>query len=131
AGASAAAGESRIGARIGGAARTDAASAPRQSPASASATAVGRVFVVCAGYTTCATPAASAIGSPPATRVVFFVATDGTPSWRTVSFEVLFVPFDGAKGAGLEPEPHPARTAAKRSGAARRTRSARYTQITG
>ena len=33
-----------------------------------------------AGYVASATPAASAIASPPATRVVFLVATTGKPS---------------------------------------------------
>ena len=72
--------DSRIGARIGAAISTDEAIAACQSSVGASVTAVGWVPAAAEGYTASATPAASAIGSAPATRVVFFVATVGNPS---------------------------------------------------
>ena len=63
----------RIGARIGALNSTDAASPVRQSLTSASTTASG----LASGNAASATPAASAIASPPATRVVFRLATTG------------------------------------------------------
>ena len=71
--------DSRIGARIGGAISTEAAIAASQSSVGASVTAAGWVPGAEDGYTASATPAASAIGSAPATRVVFLVASAGIP----------------------------------------------------
>ena len=72
--------ESRIGARIGGAMRTDAAIAACQSSVGASATAVGWVPGTVEGNTASATPAALAIELLPETRVVFLVASTGKPT---------------------------------------------------
>ena len=72
--------ESRIGARIGGAISTEAAIAACQSSVGAIVTAVGWVPATWEGKTASATPAASAIGSCPDTRVVFLVASAGNPS---------------------------------------------------
>src|SRR3954469_878007 len=71
--------EYRMGARIVVPASTDAATPMRQSRTSTSATAPGRVFTDRPGKTARAPPAASAIGSAPPTRVVFFVANAGKP----------------------------------------------------
>ena len=72
--------DSSTGALIGADISTDEASAACQSSVGATVTAVGWVPAAAAGYTASATPAASAIGSPPAIRVVFFVAITGMPS---------------------------------------------------
>src|ERR1700744_1264913 len=69
------------GAWIGGAMSTDAASAACQSAVGASATADGWVPGAADGNTATATPAASATGSAPGTRVVFLVAMVGKPSF--------------------------------------------------
>ena len=68
--------DSSIGARIGGAISTEAAIAACQSSLGARVTAAGWVPGAADGYTASATPAASATGSAPATRVVFLVASD-------------------------------------------------------
>src|SRR3954464_7581810 len=91
-----------MGARIVVPASTDAATPMRQSRASTSATAPGRVFTDGPGNTARATPAASATGSAPPTRVVFFVAKAGKPrlpaasDWLplapTVGVLVVFAP---------------------------------------
>ena len=67
----------------GGAIRTEAAIAACQSEVGASATAPGWVPGAADGYTASATPAASATGSAPGTRVVFLVAVTGKPSCFT------------------------------------------------
>src|SRR5450755_938308 len=72
--------ESSTGARIGGAISTAEATAACQSLLGAIVTAVGWVPGATDGYTASATPAASAVGSLPGTRVVFLVATEGKPS---------------------------------------------------
>ena len=72
--------ESSTGAWMGGAISTDAAIAACQSSVGASVTAVGWVPAPTDGNTATATPAASATGSAPGTRVVFLVATVGKPS---------------------------------------------------
>src|SRR6185437_6013223 len=70
----------RIGASIGRPTSTAAAIPVCQALTSARITAAGRVSGVRAGYVASAAPAASAIGSAPAIRVVFLVATTGKPS---------------------------------------------------
>ena len=75
--------DSSSGARIGGAISTAEAIAACQSPVDASATAVGWVPGAADGNTARATPAASAAGSAPGTRVVFLVARAGKPSFCT------------------------------------------------
>src|SRR5947209_5016536 len=91
---------SRMAAWIGAAASADAAIPPCQSPESTSATAGGRVCGLVAGKTALATPAASAVGSLPATRVVFFVAVVGNPSWFAAFLSPdLAPPAGGADGA--------------------------------
>src|SRR5947209_946044 len=61
--------ERRTGARIGDAISTDAAIAASQSSVGAIVTTFGWLPGAAEGYTASATPAASATGSPPATRV--------------------------------------------------------------
>src|SRR5947209_11587487 len=91
---------SRIAAWIGAAASADAAIPPCQSPESTSATAGGRVCGLVEGNAAPATPAASAVGSLPATRVVFFVAVVGNPSWFAAFLSPdLAPPAGGADGA--------------------------------
>src|SRR5919198_1888611 len=72
----------RIGARMGALMNTAAATPARQSPESTRVTAGGRVVAEVPEYTAWATPAASAVGSAPPTRVVFLVAKPGNPSSR-------------------------------------------------
>src|SRR5205823_1345729 len=60
--------------------RPDAATPDCQSPESTSATARGRALDSAGVKTAWATAAASAVGSAPPTRVVFFVANCGKPS---------------------------------------------------
>src|SRR4051794_14235668 len=76
----------RIGAWIGDDISTEAASAARQSWTSTSATALGRNSGVTDGKTARAAAAALAIGSAPATRVVFLVASTGKPSSASACF---------------------------------------------
>ncbi len=64
----------------GDAISTEAAIAPCQLFLSTIATACGRLSGEVAGNTALTTPATSATGSAPATRVVFFVAVTGKPS---------------------------------------------------
>src|ERR1700733_3982083 len=78
---SAVAPESSTGAPMGGAISTDAAIAACQSPVGASVTTFGWVPGTTDGNTARATPAASATGSLPGTRVVFLVASAGKPSF--------------------------------------------------
>ena len=83
---------SRIGARMGCAARLAAAIPEAQSLSSTRLTATGPFTPPLEGKTASATPAASATGSGPATRVVFLVAKTGKPrscvagacSWTTM-----------------------------------------------
>src|SRR4051812_42945989 len=107
--------ESRIGARNGGAASTAAATAPRQSRASASTTAPGRLLFDEAGYTARDTAAASAIGSAPPTRVVFLVAKPGKPRPLAASGWSEAAPMVGVVDVGLSSSvlpPHAAATSA-------------------
>ena len=71
--------DSRTGARSGRLMSWAAEIAARQSFESTSVTTAGRVSREREGYVARATPAASAIGSAPPTRVVFFVAKPGKP----------------------------------------------------
>src|SRR5215211_3758267 len=71
--------EIRIGALTGGAVRLAAAIPSRHSSESTSDTASGPDTPPVEGNTASATPAASATGSAPATRVVFLVANSGNP----------------------------------------------------
>ena len=74
---------SRIGAPMGCAARLAAAIPEAQSLSSTRLTAAGPGTPPADGNAARATPAASATGSRPATRVVFLVANAGKPrSWR-------------------------------------------------
>src|SRR4051794_16281658 len=109
---------SRTGARIGAAMRTDAASAARQSPPSTSVTALGRVPGESDGYTARAIAAASAIGSAPPTRVVFFVAKTGNPSAGAALLSLPLTPITGDLTAGPPDRPQPARTATAAAAAA-------------
>src|ERR1700761_9237520 len=84
--------ESRTGAWMGEAISTEAAIAACQSPVGASVTAVGWVPDTTDGNTARATPAASATGSAPGTRVVFLVAVKGKPSCCAVCPAVDGVP---------------------------------------
>src|SRR5579884_4480040 len=78
----------RIGAASGGEEKTDAAIAACQSSVGARTTTDGWVPPPVEGYSARATPAASTIGSPPFTRVVFLVARYGKPiCWG--AFELL------------------------------------------
>ena len=72
--------EKRIGARTGGAIRTEAAIAPAQSSSPTRVTAVGCCAGVVEGKTARATPAALAAGSGPPIRVVLLVAKAGKAS---------------------------------------------------
>src|SRR5207253_1712677 len=69
------------GAPSGALANEDAAIAAGQLRSSTSTTACGRVATVSPGYTVRATAAASATGSDPPMRVVFFVATAIAPGF--------------------------------------------------
>src|SRR4051794_22264297 len=116
------------GARIGRAASTDAAIPVRQSRTSARITAWGRDSALRAGYVASATPAASATGSPPATRVVFLVANTGKPSggpeggtWLPFWPETAGVCCAGA-GEPPPPPPHEATNSAKNATTAKRTK---------
>ena len=84
--------DSSTGAWMGGAISTDAAIAASQSPVGASVTAVGWVPGAAEGNTARATPAASATGSAPATRVVFLVARMGKPSFSLACGDVEGTP---------------------------------------
>ena len=74
----------RIGAPTGGAIRLAAAIPEGQSSPLTSVTAAGPLTPPVEGKTASATPAASATGSLPATRVVFLVAKAGKPRSSTV-----------------------------------------------
>jgi hypothetical protein len=87
----------RSGAPIGGAANTAAVTPACQSSSSTSTTAVGRTVSVVAGKTALATPAASAVASPPPTRIVFFVAVEGKPSFAAASSSPELVPSWGGR----------------------------------
>src|SRR5207245_6539524 len=81
---------SSVGARRGGDISTDAATPACQSPESTSATARGRALDSAGVNTAWATAAASAVGSAPPTRVVFFVANCGNPScWAALGWSPL------------------------------------------
>ena len=105
------------GARIGGAIRTEAAIEAAQSSLGAMVTAAGWVPGAADGYTASATPAASATGSAPATRVVFLVASTGKPSFCAA--RGVFVPIPtGAldevvlcSSLGVPPQPASAKAA--------------------
>src|SRR4051812_11671069 len=87
---------SRIGARSGAATSAPAATAPCQSSLSTSTIAGGRVSSELDGNTALATPAASAAGSLPLTRVVLRVAMIGKPSCSAAFLSLDFAPDDGA-----------------------------------
>src|SRR3954451_5254055 len=86
---------SRIGARSGAATSAPAATAPCQSSLSTSTTAGGRVSSDDDGKIALATPAASAAGSLPLTRVVLRVAVIGKPSCSSAFLSVDFAPVTG------------------------------------
>src|SRR5690348_9522714 len=104
--------DSRIGARIGDDISTDEAIAACQSSVGASVTAVGWVPGAAEGYTASATPAASAIGSAPGTRVVFLVAIVGNPScWAASGVLDLTAPVvPSCTNTVVRRPPHPAST---------------------
>src|SRR4051794_40485987 len=120
--------ESRIGARTVVPARTAAATPTRQSRPSARTTAPGRVDADVAGKTARAAPAASATGSAPPTRVVFFVANAGKPRPVAASGSVALAPGVGAVTvlAGTARSPLcPPQAAARPDSARTASRSAR------
>src|SRR3954449_19401 len=90
---------SRIGALSGSPTSAPAATAPCQSSLSTSTTAGGRVSSDDDGKIALATPAASATGSLPLTRVVLRVAVIGKPSCSAAFLSVDFAPVTGG-GAG-------------------------------
>ncbi len=100
--------------------RTEAASAASQSSVGAIATAGGWVPVPEDGYTASATPAASAVGSPPATRVVFLVATAGKPSFWPAWGVLAWTPITGPRISWGLPPPQPAIRADTATAASRR-----------
>ena len=104
--------DSRIGARIGDDISTDEAIAACQSSVGASVTAVGWVPLAAEGYTAIATPAASATGSAPGTRVVFLVAVVGNPScWAALGVLDWTAPVDpSCTNTVVRRPPHPAST---------------------
>src|SRR6476469_2417558 len=123
------------GARIGLPASTDAASPVRQSRTSARITALGRDSIVREGYVASATPAASATGSPPATRVVFLVANTGNPSGGPLTGTSSPVwPVTGAVAAavgvsvGATPPPDPPQPATSNSAKVPRTAARKRTK---
>ena len=65
---------------------------------STSATTLGLVAGLVAGKTADTAPATSVTASPPETRVVFFVAMLGKPSWAAESFESALTPLAGVPG---------------------------------
>src|SRR3954469_2479487 len=87
---------SRIGARSGAATRAAPDTAPCQSSLSTSTTAGGRVSSELDGKIALATPAASAAGSLPLTRVVLRVAMIGKPSCSAAFLSLDLAPDDGA-----------------------------------
>jgi hypothetical protein len=101
-----------MAARTGVEASTAPAMPARQSLASMSATALGRVSTLVAGNTARATPAALAVGSAPPMRVVFFVANAGKPRSAAASGSEPFAPTVGpsldCRPAFLLPPPQPA-----------------------
>jgi hypothetical protein len=113
--------ENRSGARIGALISTEPARAPRQSRESTIATALGRVTFEPAEYTARATPAASAVGSPPPTRVVFFVAKAGNPRSTAAWLSLPLAPLVGVLvfESPLRPQPPAASASASRQAAAR------------
>src|SRR3954454_13521785 len=117
-----------MGARIVVPTSTDAATPMRQSRASTSATAPGRVFTDGPGNTARATPAASATGSAPPTRVVFFVAKAGKPRLPAASDWFPLAPTVGVDEVVFAPTPplrSPQATAVEAHSARTATRSAR------
>src|SRR3954449_9685188 len=101
-----------MGARIVVPTSTDAATPMRQSRASTSATAPGRVFTDGPGNTARATPAASATGSAPPTRVVFFVANAGKPRLPAASDWLPLAPTTGVVSVfAATPPPRPPQAA--------------------
>src|SRR4051795_11743780 len=117
----------RSGAPSGCAFSTEPATAPCQSFLSTSTTACGRSLGVVAGNTAAATPARSATGSPPPTRIVLRVATAGEPSfyaacpWVDVGAGPLVARL-ALPVVGVSPPPieQPLRTIARSSGTYRR-----------
>src|ERR1700742_4532810 len=93
--------EGRTGAWMGEPISTKPAIAACQSPVGASVTAVGWVPDTTDGNTARATPAASATGSAPGTRVVFLVAVKGKSSCCAVCPAVGGVPPFAPDGPGV------------------------------
>src|SRR5579884_281044 len=119
--------ESSTGARIGEAIITAEASAACQSSVGAIVTAAGWVPEPMEGNTASATPAASATGSAPATRVVFLVASAGKTISCAAWGELELTPTVtlGARTTTVLP-PQPASAAASTAPAQRgATRAAR------
>src|SRR5215218_2118920 len=120
--------DSSNGARSGSLISTAAASPACQMRWSASTTARGRVAgtpSLPAGYTARATAAASAIGSAPPTRVVFFVANAGKPSCCGASGSFPARPICGLSsrlGSPPQPAPSDAASTSRRHARPRRRR---------
>ena len=96
--------ENSSGARSGADISWAAETATRQSAVSTSVTARGRVSRSREGKTACATPAASAIGSAPPTRVVLRVANAGKPSSAAASSSSPSRPSTGACSCRRRPD---------------------------
>src|SRR5690349_24472841 len=107
-------------------ASTAPATPARQSRASISATALGRVSALVEGKTARATPAASATGSAPATRVVFLVAMNGSPRLLDAPSSSPLTVWLGEGSlpspSSLPLPPHPAAATASRQARARAAR---------
>src|SRR5437764_4682309 len=100
--------DSRIGALIGGDINTAEAIDACQLSSGASVTTCGWVPGPLEGYTASATPAASTVGSPPETRVVFLVASAGNPILCPAFGVEDGMPCSGTVISWVDP-PHPAR----------------------
>src|SRR5215208_6277892 len=107
-------------------AKTEAATLPCQLSLSTSTTTFGRVVSLVAGQTAPATPATSAIASPPPTRVVFLVAVNGKPRSLAASWSFAFTPIWGGVLPSSSPSEHPAKSAQP----ARRSVGRRATWVT-
>src|SRR6185436_5917770 len=102
-------------------AKTEAATPPCQLSLSTRTTIFGWVVSLVAGQTAPATPATSAIASPPPTRVVFLVAVNGKPRSLAASSSFAFTPIWGGVSPPSSPSEHPAKSAQQaRSSSGRR-----------